>query len=347
VPAESDSGFYSLYFSRGVSLEADVLARRLEAAVRSAGEVGRVLQVFADDGVAATAVAALHRQLDDSRVKVTDFRLGADPAALQAQLAQLGERDSVVFWLAPAQIKALGGLPLTTATPYFSATLAGGERLVLAKDWQRAARLIYPYQLPELRKRGLTVFREWLRIRHLPLEDELLQSEVYFALNYLNDTLVDMLDNVHRDYLIERGENNLSWRESARAEDEARDLSLPKSNLIDPNTKPLREMAQRAIVPRAVPHPAQAAQAAQNQGKGMGALAAAMAPAADAPPAAPSASEGPTGVARASGAPESTNVYPRLSLGQFQRHASKGAYIVRFTGDDARPLSIESSWVIP
>jgi hypothetical protein len=72
-----------------------------------------------------------------------------------------------------------------------------------------------------------------------------------------------------------------------------------------------------------------------------------MAPMAPAHDGAASADEAPTGIARASGAPASTNVYPRLSLGQFQRHASKGAYIVRFTGDDARPLSIESSWVIP
>jgi len=168
------------------------------------------------------------------------------------------------------------------------------------------------------------VFREWLRIRNLPLEDEVLQSEVYFALNYLNDTLVDMLDNVHRDYLLERGESMLSLREAARAEDEARDLSLPKSNLIDRGTKPLREIPQRMIVPRAVPHAVQTAHADN---------------------AASADTESAT--SRSSNAPQSTNAYPRLSLGQSQRHASKGAYIVRFGGVDGELLTAESDWIIP
>jgi hypothetical protein len=52
-------------------------------------------------------------------------------------------------------------------------------------------------------------------------------------------------------------------------------------------------------------------------------------------------------VARASGAPQSTNAYPRLSLGPSQRHASKGAYIVRFGGTGGTELQAESDWIIP
>lgn len=357
VPAESTGGVYSMYFSRGVALEADVLARRLAGTGKAQAGAEHVLQVYADDGVADSAVAAMRRSLSATRLKVTDLRLGADTAVLRMKLAEMSAKDSVVFWLSPAQLKALDKLPLPAATPFFSASLAGGDKLPLGPQWRQAARLVYPYQLPELRQRGLTVFHEWLRIRHLPLEDEVLQSEVYFALNYLNDTLVDMLDNVHRDYLIERGENNLSWREAARAEDEARDLALPKSNLIDRNVKPLRQlgqtgqMGQRMIIPRLLPNAVPSAQAAQDRGMGPLATAAYVSPSMDdAAPAhddAHPSADGPTGVARASGAPESTNVYPRLSLGQFQRHASKGAYIVRLTGDTTRPLSVESNWLIP
>jgi hypothetical protein len=377
VPTDSDRDFYSMYFSRGARLEAEVLAQHFESGVTGkATKVAaqmRVLQVFADGGVADSALAVLRTRLPAQQIAVADFKLGADAAtraALAAQLAALGPTDKVMFWLTPAQLRWLDGLAPSKATSFFSATLGGEDKLKLDAPWRAVAQVVYPYQLPEMRQRGLTVFKEFLRIRNLPLEDEVLQSEVYFSLNYLNDTLVDMLDNVHRDYLLERGENMLTLREAARAEDEARDLSLPKSNLMKSDNKPLREMPQRAIIVRpqtrnAVARApeggisvgsADAEPAALPSQRGMGMLAPVAARSTDAAqavavaqtePAAPMGANSDDSVSNMSGAPSSTNVYPRLSLGQYQRHASKGAYIVRF-GSAGGPLwQRVSDWVIP
>jgi hypothetical protein len=380
VPPESDGDFYSMYFSGGARLEAEVLARHIESGLKARSAPGakagnaakreakseakdgkrmHLLQVYADAGVATSAVAALRTQLEGEPVVVTDVRIGSDRAALAAQLAALGPKDAVVFWLAPAQLRKLVGLPLPKAAIYFSATLGGEDKLLADPAWRAAVQVIYPYQLPELRQRGLVVFKEFLRIRNVPLEDEVLQSEVYFALNYLNDTLVDMLDNVHRDYLLERGENMLSLREAARAEDEARDLSLPKSNLIRSDVKPLREMSQRSILVRPQTRNAVARMpevSAQPAGvappPGMGMLAdadmrPAEAKAGQAGTAAPLSAAADDSVSRMSGAPASTNVYPRLSLGQSQRHASKGAYIVRFGAANGPLWERVSDWLIP
>jgi mono/diheme cytochrome c family protein len=365
APAESQSGFYSLYFSRGAALEADVLAMQLLQADASTGASGaagkrRVLQVYADPGVAETAVAGLRQRLAGSSLQNSELRLpggGADGPALAQALAGLGPTDHVVFWLTSVQLGLLNDLTPPAAKVYVSASLGGGDRLPLTAPWRAEARVLYPYQLPALRQRGLVVFKEFLRVRKLALEDEVLQSEVYFALAYLNDTLVDMLDNVHRDYLVERGESMLSLRENARAEDEARDLSLPKSNLIDHRTvKPLREMSVRPIIPRAVPNATPARrengeETAAPTPRGMGMLApaavAARAMAAEGAGHGKSPSETDGSSSRMSGAPSSTNVYPRLSLGQRQRFASKGAYVVRLSADGMGALRAESDWIIP
>ncbi len=324
VPAQSS--FYSVYFSRGAALEAEVLATSLTAG----GKRGKLLQVYADAGVADSAVTAMRARMAEASINSSEFRLNGDAAGvagLAARLAALNAEDSVVFWLTPSQLQALDQLAPSQASSYFSASLGGGDQLALNPAWRKAAHLLYPYQLPELRQRGLAVFKEWLRIRQLPLENELLQSEVYFALNYLNDTLVDMLDNLHRDYLLERGESMLSLREAARAEDEARGLGLPRMTQVQPGSKPLRPMT-----PRALPH---AVLLGSNSPP----------PQVSGAPMLQAESDDVSPNARNSGAPQSTSAYPRLSLAQFQRHASKGAYIVRIDND--QQLHAESDWIIP
>ena len=374
VPADSETDFYSMYFSRGVAVEADVLARRLEDQSKAAKRPTHLLQVYADSEVADGAVAALRDKLADTLVKTSELRWTGTTGDLAGHLARLDQGDAVVFWLPPAQLETLSRLAPPRANVFVSAALGGGDKLPLNTAWRTAAHVIYPYELPELRQRGLRVFKEWLRIRKLPLEDELLQAEVYFALNYFNDTLVDMLDNVHRDYLLERGENMLSLREAARTEDEARELDLPKTHLADGNAKPLREMPARMIIPRAVPRAATAAEAlpsmatatgaaVSGQGRsgvaGAGMLVRGQGPLALPPDNAAAmqqagavqstghGAESVPGSARNSGAPQSTTVYPRLSLGQFQRHASKGAYIVRLQDDRPGAVQAETEWIIP
>ncbi|MGY0197258.1 cytochrome C [Leptothrix sp. BB-4] len=322
VPPESENGGYSLYFSRGVGLEADALALALAAEVRQGRRPGQVLQVLADADVRHAAGEPLAEQLGAAGIAsrtVNTVTAGGDTAVLRAALSTLKSGDRLVLWLAPQQLAALDGIALPAGvTVYASATLGGGERPPVPAAWRSALRVISPYQLRERRERGLTYFREWFNVRGVKVEDELLQSEIYFAMSYFNDTVVEMLDNVHRDYLIERGENMLSLRESAKAEDEARELSLTRQHAVPASSRPLRQMASRPMVPRAGARGAQ--------------------------PMAPAPAEPDESRAAPASAPEGTSVYPRLSLGPQQRHASKGAYILRVDG--AEPV-VETDWVVP
>jgi hypothetical protein len=329
VPPAGSQDFYSVYFSRGAGLEADVLAKRLIALSERHRDT-KLLQVYEDVGVEESAVVPLKRSLAGTPLRVSTLKLKAGSRDFGRALADLGEHDSVVFWLTPLQMKSLAGVKPPRAQVYFSSALGGADNIELPSGWREKALLLYPYQLPAVRDRGLTYFKEWLRIRQLPLADEVLQSEVYFSMSYFNDTLVDMLDNVHRDYLLERGENMLSLREAAKAEDEARELSLPKSHLVGESGK-LRNFTSRPIVPRRSAH----------------AGAVAIVPMASNVSAAAPDFSGQAGVSETSGAAESTTVYPRLSLGQLQRHASKGAYIVHLGGGAGDPMHVESDWVTP
>jgi hypothetical protein len=305
----AQQGIYSLYFSRGVALEADVLAAHL--GMDDDKTVRRVLQVFHDDMVGHGAAQALKDSLKGTDVALEDRMLTSTEAAgdvLRKLAADALKTDVLMLWLRPADVATLAQVaPPAQGRIFFSAGLSNGEHGFPAA-WKSVTHLVYPFEMPETRELNLAYFRAWLKSRKLPLVDEAMQSEVYFALTFLTDTLSDMLDNLYRDYLLERAENMISKRESSRAEEEARDR---------PNLGARSRYAGN--------RPARTDVAAEAEFE-----AAALAPA-------------PVAV----GQSRSTTIYPRLSLGPGQRYASKGAYVVRFKSADSDALELESDWIAP
>lgn len=212
-----------LHFSGGVRLESSVLAQRLREHKPSGG---RVVQVYRDDAVGQAAAQSLAGALQGSRLEVLQRRLDpalSAPQALRQALAPVRSNDVVVFWLGQDDVRALGEIKPVAAQHYFSGRLAGAEKAPLAAAWRARSALVYPYELPQLRTRNLEYFHIWLNLAKIPLVDEVMQSEVFFSMNFLTDTLSEMLDNLYRDYLIERAETNLSIREGWKAAQETRD----------------------------------------------------------------------------------------------------------------------------
>lgn len=319
APAQAGRDFYSLYFSRGVTLEADVLAHHW---LRTPAErPRRVLQLHAGDAAGLAGAQQLQAAAAQARLP-RGMSLGVDTHALdltspaglaQARtlLAGLSAGDAVMAWLAPADAARLAALPLPAqVASYWSGTQVQREGLSLPLPWRDTARVIYPYQLPDKRQAGLFYFKSWLTVRQLPLREELMQSEVYFAWSYLAETLSDMLDNLHGDYLLERAENMLSLREAAKAEDEARESLIARHQSRGGTQAALARLKLQSAFER-MPRPL------------------------------------PGRTEQATGKRESTTVYPRLGLAPGQRFASKGAYLVRLGAPEGPALEAVSTWIVP
>lgn len=220
LPVTSPSQ-YAFYFSGGVMLEADVLARHL---LDNDGFPKRLFQVFRDDGAGRAASVELEHALEGSSIKVENQVLGADAGSLKALLGKQKAGDVVVYWLRPDDVAALGKLkPVRGVMNFFSSRLADAEHIPLTDAWKPVSHLVYLYELPAKREINLTYFRAWINLHKFPLVDEAMQSEVFFALNYMTDTTSEMLNNLYRDYLVERAETMMDKREGSKAEQETRD----------------------------------------------------------------------------------------------------------------------------
>lgn len=210
VPVLAERDFYTVYLSRGMTLEAQALARFL----RDQGERGPVTQVFRRDEAsaagaeafrlawtAATGAAPQERMLDE----VPD-------QAFWRQLAQQTPRGALVLWLPPqdlaqAQVLVAAGSPVKAV--YLSSSLNPGPRRGLAADGDGRVRLVYPQDMPAAREARLAVVRRWLNNKRIPLVDEKVQMNAYLAATVVGMVVSHSKDAYSRELLLERMEHQL------------------------------------------------------------------------------------------------------------------------------------------
>lgn len=206
---------HSLYFSRGVVLEARLLA----SALRAQPIRGRVVQWIdpADGGSGRAAADRLQHDLSEMPCTVVEIS-GERLAALDPGLEP---GDVLVAWLRPDVLRTLvaihpgafDGIPV-----HLSARLAPPQQVDLPPAWRRDTVWISAGSDPaRLRGKGVLGLRPWTEQLGIELDDEALLSEVYAATYYFGDALSRMKGRWSRDWLIETLENSHFTRPAGAA----------------------------------------------------------------------------------------------------------------------------------
>jgi mono/diheme cytochrome c family protein len=213
LPVDREGDFDSLYLSKGVLLEAQLIAHELRAHHGST-TVGRVVQIFRSQDVGKDAAAALSAALRDDGIPVIEKRLGAGTSRheLNALLAESAPGDALVLWLRPNDLAALGNAPAHLPLVYVSGRMGGLEHAPLPADWRDVARLAYPFDLPERRRVQVDYPLGWFRMRQIPVVAEQVQADTYLVCAIVSDAINHMVDTFVRDYLVERTGEMLEHR---------------------------------------------------------------------------------------------------------------------------------------
>jgi hypothetical protein len=214
LPAYSDGDFYSLYFSRGVLLDADLVAHRLTQLSPDV-RPRRLVQIFRDGDVGKQAAELLGAATAATGMSAESRAIPREAApgpALASAMAGLGPDDAIMLWLRPPDLAALPATPPGVATVYVSGTLGSFEHAPLPGAWRTTVRMAYPFDVPQGRQIRMTFPFNWFKIKKIDVVSERVQVDTYVALGILSETLKDMLDSFVRDYLIERVELMVSHR---------------------------------------------------------------------------------------------------------------------------------------
>jgi hypothetical protein len=206
MPVLSERDFYTVYLSRGITLEAQALAQFLK------GEGGAVTQVFRREGASAAAADTLRQALraGTGAAPVDIVLEGSADAAYWQRLAQQTAGKTLVLWLPPSDLANAQALADSAVKAIvLSSSLNAGQRSGLAADGSGRVRLVYPQDVPAVRDARLEVVKRWLRNNGIELSDEKVQMNAYLAATVTGMLVTHSRDTYSREFLLERMEHRL------------------------------------------------------------------------------------------------------------------------------------------
>ena len=215
---ETDS--YSLYFSPGLDLESELLARHFQSLAAEDGHQTRIVQIYADAS-GKHAAESLGRLANGFASEVRERRLR--PIAPGGALAGVSGADILVLWLRPPELASIvaqapQGPPAERV--FLSAMLAPAKELSLPPAWR--ARVIYVSLFDDWSPQSAysrTWLAGWLDRAGLPRMGDLrLQADAYGACYFFTRAFAEMQkgrllwrgENLTRPYLLERLESTVA-----------------------------------------------------------------------------------------------------------------------------------------
>jgi hypothetical protein len=198
---------WSFYFSRGTSLEAQVLAQRLADAVPPGGWQ-RIVQRTDDSEPAQLAAQALGRHLRTLGIHAKMEQRRLDLSSDLSLGQHLTDQDALVLWLKPT---ALGQFTQEAPPPgagrvIFSGELGGLDAAPIAPAWRQRAWMLYPYEHADRRDgRILLNTGHWMDRQGLVLQPPLsrLQGNTYSACEVTVRALQIMRNRYSREFFLE------------------------------------------------------------------------------------------------------------------------------------------------
>ncbi len=209
LPEISESGWYTLYFSKGYYQEGEAAAKYL-AQVLDLPADKQIVQVFRGDDKG--------RALSQG---FTDVWKELGKAALKNRIVSAGEKTGrsfwkglstaypnavMVIWLGPEDVSGLGSLAKLRERPsaiFLSSKMLDGKLSAVPDSTRDFTFITYPERLPDDRQQVSVRVNRWLEAKGIPSPNMAISSKAYYLTRLLGTALVNMRDNFYRDYFLD------------------------------------------------------------------------------------------------------------------------------------------------
>jgi ABC-type branched-subunit amino acid transport system substrate-binding protein len=210
LPVTAEENFYTIYFSRGIYLEAEAIAKHLSQLTQPSS----VLQIHANTQESITAANTAQQQLlkrGISHISNFDFTSlkGNDDRRLQASI-DAEKPTHLILWLDHSSIAKIEPVLIhyqNVEQIFISETLLEYDITTLPDQLRDKTYVLRQYSAPDVLPRHLSRAKSWAAARKLAISDDYVMANAYFAATITADVIKHLRANLIRDYFIERMEH--------------------------------------------------------------------------------------------------------------------------------------------
>jgi ABC-type branched-subunit amino acid transport system substrate-binding protein len=210
LPVTSEEDFYTIYFSRGISLEAETIAKLLSQLTKPIS----VVQIHANTQEAITAANSTKHQLLKRGISdITSFDIatlmGNDDRHLKAVI-DVEKPMQLILWLDHSGISNIEpslNKYKNIEQVFVSDTLLENDITAVPDRLLDKTYVIRQYSTPDKLPEHLSRAKSWATARKLTISDDYAMANAYFAATITADVIKHLRANLIRDYFIERIEH--------------------------------------------------------------------------------------------------------------------------------------------
>ncbi len=208
LPYAQGNNFYSVYYSKGIMLEAETLATYLRSSHSGADPLS-ILQIIEPTSTAEAAAQTLSSELSgEPRFKLSTFYTNESKSSL-LRVIERQRPNTMVFWTMENHLKSLTEAP--PALPrvksiFLSSTMLKPYSGLPSEVLSTPTFLLQPFDISDNNTSMLRI-RAWMRSKSIEVVDMRLQADAFTAITLAADAMKHIKSNFSRDYFMEKLEH--------------------------------------------------------------------------------------------------------------------------------------------
>jgi len=217
TPVISNSDYYSLYFSQGISLDAAAAVAEISQ-MASKEKSLNILQLYNDTAASQLAKNTIHNMLNKkANVTIYEQKIDSDSTLSSNELEAINKTfhpDILILWLDNLQVKQLLNKhqELDAIHIFLSSRLMKiyqAESLIklFPISLLNKITLIHPFYLKNINNNHLLRTKMWARMKKLSFTREHILANTYFSLALVTGAIHTSRYNLNREYLMEQFEH--------------------------------------------------------------------------------------------------------------------------------------------